>query len=66
MEKKIFVFKKGGTYSVDSITQPGTIISAASHKPLIKDIDSGEMVPDDFSDFDVFDKTVRVTVEVIE
>lgn len=65
-EKRLFTFKKGATYSVDTVNAAMQMVAAVSHKPLELDIETNKMTEDSFSDYDVFDKTVKITVEIID
>lgn len=65
-EKKIFRFNTGEAYSVDELEAIGRLIAEVSHKPSDEDESFEKNQRGERSDFDIFDKKVKVTVEIFD
>ncbi len=79
MSKQVFTFKKNGCYSIDEIQVPLNVVASASRKPkslneCIKyGINASNVSGSEYdgwdgtmSDYDIFEKTVKITIEVID
>ena len=79
MSKNIFVYKKGGCYSLDELLITGQIMTSVSRKPTspeecikygieLANISGNEIDGFDgsMSDYDIFEKTVKITIEITD
>ena len=67
-KKQVFTFKKGKKYHLDAINQVGNLIASVSEKA--PDTTSKprnlQRHGDDLSSYDMFTKTVKVTIEITD
>ena len=63
---RTFTFNKGQYISIDEINQILHLLASTSHKPGCYDENVRKSDRGDMSNYDIFDKKVKVTVQIFD